>query len=87
MEVVDSENNRTLILIFSNSAKTYLTIPFLQQKHEQIFVNTKSLNHYPNINAQTTDEIGPLENYENRTVVFDDMLLSKQESNIDLFFN
>ena len=27
--------------------------------------------------AQTSDEIEPLEHYENRTVVFDDMLLSK----------
>ena len=32
------------------------------------------------------DEIQQSENYENSTVVFDDMLLSKQESNIDLFF-
>ena len=47
---------------------------------------TKSLNQYPNINAQTSDEIQTLENYENSVVVFDDMLLSKQESNIDLFF-
>ena len=48
---------------------------------------TKSLNPNPNTNAQTTDEIQPLENYEIGTVVFDDMLLSKQESKIDLFFN
>ena len=46
----------------------------------------KSLNQYPNIKAQASDEIQALENYENSTVVFDDMLLSKQESNIDLFF-
>ena len=37
--------------------------------------------------AQMSDEIEPLEKYENSTVVFDDMLLSKQKSNIDLFFN
>ena len=47
----------------------------------------KSLNQYPNIEARTSDEIQPLENYENSTVVFDDMLLSKQESNNGLFFN
>ena len=47
---------------------------------------TKSLKQYPNIKAQTSDEIEPLENYENSTPVFDDMLLPKQESNIDLFF-
>ena len=59
---------------------------FLLRKQEPIFIITKSLNQYPNINAQTSNEIQPLENYENSVVVFDDMLLSKQESNIDLFF-
>ena len=59
---------------------------FLFQKQEPIFIITKSLNQKPNIRAQTSDEIQPLENYESSTVVFDDMLLSKQESNIDLFF-
>ena len=59
---------------------------FLLQKQEPIFVITKSLNQYPNIEAQTSDEIQPLENYENSIVVFDDMLLLKQESNTDLFF-
>ena len=55
-------------------------------KQEPIFIITKSLNQYPKIKAHTSDEIQSLENYENSTVVFDDMLLSKQESNIDLFF-
>ena len=59
-------------------------IPFEKQK--PVFLNTKSLNQYPNIKAQTSDEIQPLNEYENSTVVFDDMLLSKQESNFDLFF-
>ena len=58
----------------------------LFQKQETIFKITKSLNQYPNIEAQTSEEIETLENYENSTVVFDDMLLSKQKSNIDLFF-
>ena len=44
------------------------------------------MNQYLNIKAQTSDETQRLENYENNTVVFDDMLLSKEESNIDLFF-
>ena len=79
-------NNRTLIIGFSNCAKTYLMNHILHQKHEPIFMFTKSLNQYPKIKAQTSDEIQPLEHYENSTVVFDDMLLSKQESNIDLFF-
>ena len=53
---------------------------------EPFFVITKSINQCPNIKAQTSDETQPLENYENSTVVSDDMLLSKQESNFDLFF-
>ena len=79
-------NNRTLIIGFSNCGKTYLMNHILHQKQEPIFIITKSLNQYPNIKAKTSDEIEPLEHYENSTVVFDDMLLSKQESNIDLFF-
>ena len=58
----------------------------LLHKQDPIHIITKSQNEYLNIKAQTSDEIQPLENYENSSiVVFDDMLLSKQESNIDLF--
>ena len=85
-KVVNSVNKRTLIIGFSNCGKTYLMNHTLLQKQEPIFIITKSLNQYPNIKAQTSDEIQPLENYENSTVVRDDMLLSKQESKIDLFF-
>ena len=46
----------------------------------------KSLCQYPNINAQPSDELQTLNEYKNNTVVFDDMLLSKQESIISLFF-
>ena len=85
-KVVDSMNNRTLIIGFSNCGKTYLMKHILLQKQEPTFIITKSINQYPNIKAQTSDEIQPLNEYENSVVVFDDMLLSKQESNIDLFF-
>ena len=81
-----NNNNRTLIIGFSNCGKTDLMNHILRQKPEPIFIITKSLNQYPKIKAKTSDEIEPLEHYENSTVVFDDMLLSKQESNIDLFF-
>ena len=85
--VSNSNNkNRTLIIGFSNCGKTYLMNHILFQKQESIFIITKLINQYPNIKAQTSDEIQPLENYENNTVVFDDMLLSKQSSDIDLFF-
>ena len=58
----------------------------LLQKEQPIFIIRKSLNQNPNIKAQTSDKIQPLSEYENSTVVFDDMLISKQESNINLFF-
>ena len=56
------------------------------KKQGKFPIITKSPNQYPNIKAQISNEIQPLENYENNTVVFDEMLLSKQEINIDLFF-
>ena len=86
MLTLKSNNNRTLIIGFSNCGKAFLMNHILFQKQEPFFIITKSLNQYPKIKAQTSDEIQPLEHYENSTVVFDDMLLSKQESNIDLFF-
>ena len=85
-KLVESLNNQTLVIGFSNCGKTYLMTYILHQKQEPIFIITKSLNQYPNIKAQTSDEIQPLNEYEKSVVVFDDMLLSKQESNIDLFF-
>ena len=87
-EVVDfmNNNNRILITGFSNCEKTYLMNHILHQKQEPCSIITKSLNQYPNINAQTSDEIQPLENYENSIVVFDDSLLPKHEGNIHLFF-
>ena len=62
-------------------------IHILHQKHEPISIITKPLIHYPNnIKAQTSDETQPLHKFLNSTVDFGDLLLSKQESNIDLFF-
>ena len=37
----------------------------LFQKQEPIFIITKSLNQYPKIKAQTSDEIQLLNEYEN----------------------
>ena len=62
-------NNRTLIIGFSNFGNTYLMNLILLKKQEPSFILTKSLNQYPNLNAQTTDRNEPLENYEKSTVV------------------
>ena len=59
----------------------------LLRKKETDFKIIKSLNKYPNFKAQTRDEYQQVETYENSTILFDDMLLSKQASNIDFFFH
>ena len=83
---MNNNNNRALNIGNSNCGKTHLMNYILLQKQEPIFIITKSLSQHPNIQAQTSDEIQPLENYANSTVVFDDMFLSKQESKTDSFF-
>ena len=87
-KVVESvnNNNQTHIIGISNCGNIYLMNHILHQKHEPFFLFTKSLNQYPYIKAQTSNAIQPLENYENNIVVFEDILSSKQESDIDLFF-
>ena len=55
------QRNWSLIIGFLKSEKTYL-LNFIQfQKQEPIYLITKSLNQYPNIKAQTTDGIHPIE--------------------------
>ena len=82
----NKNKNRSLIIGLSNCGISYLLNRILFQKREPFFIDTKSLNQYPYIKAQTSNEVRPSNEYENTTVVFHDMLLSKQESNIDLFF-
>ena len=81
-----NNNNRTLVIGFSNCGKTFLMNQIQLLKQGPFLMITKSLNQYTNIKAQTSDEIQPSTEHETSTVVFDDKLLSKQESNIDLFF-
>ena len=83
--VYNINSNRTFIIGFSKCGKSYLKKYVLLQKQEPICIITKSVNQSPNIKAQTSDEIQLLEKYENSNVVFDNMMLSKQENNIDLF--
>ena len=88
-KVVDSVKiikNRTLIIVFSNCGEIHLMNHILHQKQEPLSIITQLLNQYPNIKTQISKANQPLEIYENSTVVVDDMLLSKQETNTDLFF-
>ena len=79
------KNNPTPIIGLLNCVKVFIRNYILLKKQEPIFIKTKKLNQDPNIKAQTSDEIQPLHEYENSTVVFDGKLLSKQERNINLF--
>ena len=74
VDSVNNNNNRTLIIGFSNCDNSYLMNHILHQR-QPISIITKPLYQYPNIEAQTSDEIQPIKNYENSIVVFDDMLL------------
>ena len=75
---INNKNNQTVIIGFSNCGEIYLMNYILLQKQEPIYKLTTSLNQYPNTEAQTSDGNYPLENYENSTFVFDDMLLSRK---------
>ena len=71
-DIVNNNNNRSLIIGFPSCGKTYLMNHILHQKQKP-FTIKKSPYEYLNIKAQTSDEIQPLRNYENSIVVFDDM--------------
>ena len=64
-----SDRNRPRIVGVSNCGKTYLMNHTLLRKQEPIFVITKSMSQYPDIKAQISDEIQPVNEYENSTVV------------------
>ena len=57
--------HRHLIVGSSGYRKSYLMNYIRLGKQGPIFILTKSLNQYPNIKAQLSDEIQPLENYGN----------------------
>ena len=62
VDSVNNNNNRTLIIGFSSCGKTYLMNHLLPEKQEPVFKFIKSMNQYPDIKAQTSDEIQPLKN-------------------------
>ena len=83
---INNNNNRSLIIGFPICGKTYLINYILIEKLERTYTISKSLNQYLNNKTHTLDEIQLSENYENSTVVFEDMLLSKQACKCYLFF-
>ena len=87
----DINNNRTLLVRPSFSGKTYLMIKLLSRISDRdIYIITKTPpEKYTNSKIkikEITDEIKPLNEYENGVVVFDDILGSSNIIFIDQFF-
>ena len=84
-------NNRTLLVGPSFTGKTYLMLKILSRISDRdIYIITKSPpEKYTNSkikNREISDEIKPLNEYENGIIVFDDILGSSNSRFIDQFF-
>ena len=87
----NNNNNRTLLVGPSFSGKTYLMVKTLSRIPDRdIYKITKSpLERYTNSKIkikEISDEIKPLNEYENGIIVFDDILGSSNSRFIDQFF-
>ena len=87
----NNNNNRTLLVGPSFSGKTYLMLKILSRMIDRdIYIITKSTpEQYSNSKIQIkeiSDEIKPLNEYENGIIVFDDILGSSNSRFIDQFF-
>ena len=88
---IENKNNRTLLVGPSFSGKTYLMLKILSRIPDRdIYIITKSPpEQYTNSKIrikEISDEIKPLNEYENGIVVFDDILGSSNSRFIDQFF-
>ena len=87
----DINNNRTLLVGPSFSGKTYLMLKILSRMPDRdIYISIKSSpEQYTNSKIKIKDineEIKPLSEYENGSIVFDDILGSSISRFIDKFF-
>ena len=87
----NNNNNRTLLVGPSFSGKTYLMLKVLSRMIDRdIYIITKSPpEQYTNSKIkirEISDEIKPLNEYENGIIVFDDILGSSNSRFIDHFF-
>ena len=87
----NNNNNRTLLVGPSFSGKTYLMLKILSRISDRdIYIITKSPpEQYTNSKIkikEISDEIKPLNEYENGIIVFDDILGSSNSKFIDQFF-
>ena len=90
-KIENNNNNRTLLVGPSFSGKTYLMLKILSRISDRdIYIITKSPpEQYTNSKIkikEISDEIKPLNEYENGIIVFDDVLGSTNSRFIDQFF-
>ena len=80
------DNHRHVVIGPSNVGKTYYMLKVLEKigNERPIHIITRSPNQYPNY--KTSNEIKPINKYKGSIVIFDDMLGSKNSSQIDEFF-
>ena len=91
LENGNNNNNRTLLVEASFSGKTYLMLKILSRMMDRdIYIISKSPpEQYTNSKIkikEISDEIKPLNEYENGIIVFDDILGSSNSRFIDQFF-
>ena len=81
------KTDRTPIIGRSGCGKTFLMLSLLKVKNpDDVYIICKTDNQYPSNFHNQSREILPLEDYGNKTIVFDDMLGSKEAKVIDAFF-
>ena len=82
------KTERTFIIGRSGCGKTLKMLSLLKDKNpDDVYIICKTDNQYPPECHNQSSEILPLEDYGNKTIVFDDMLGSKGAKDIDAFFN
>ena len=89
--IENNKNNRTILVGTSFSGKTYLMLKILSRMSDRnIYIITKSPPEQYIISKikikEISDEIKPLNEYENGIIVFDDVLESSNSRDIDQYF-
>ena len=80
------KTGRTLIFGRSGCGKTFFMLSPLKDKNpDDVYIICRTDNQYPSKYDNQSSEILPLEDYGNKTIVFDDMLESKEAKDIDAF--
>ena len=81
------ENRANVVIGPRNVGKTFYKLKVLEKIGDKrlIHIVTRSPSQYPNY--KTSNEIKPINKYKGSIVIFDDMLGTKNSSQIDEFFD